>query len=113
MGRDKSAKDYEGSAAMSTKSGARSSVRLTGRGYVAFVTTCRSCGKFAVFVDGKKRKTVDTYSAHTHHRVSVKLYSSPRNSRRHIVLKVLGTHAGASHGDLIQFDAIAVGNDVL
>ena len=111
--RDKSGKAYEGSAAVSSKSGASSSVRLTGRGYVAYITTCRSCGKFALFVDGKKRKTIDTYSAHTHHRVAVKLYSSPRNSRRHIVLKVLGTHTGASKGDLIQLDAMAVGNDVL
>ena len=108
--RDRSVKAFEGSAAVSSRSGAGSSVRLTGRGYTAYVTTCASCGKFAVYVDGKKRKTVDTYSARTHHRVAINLYSSFRNVRRHIKLKVLGTHAGSARGALVYVDAVAADN---
>jgi len=86
-------------------------MRLTGSSYVAYVTTCRSCGKVAVYVDGKKRKTIDTYSARTHHRVDFTLYSSPRNARRHVVLKVLGTHRSGAKGSSVFLDAVSAGGE--
>jgi hypothetical protein len=99
--------DFAGTAATTSRSGARSSVRLTGSTFYAYVTTCSSCGKFAVYVDGNKRRTVDTYSKHTHHRVAITLYSSLRDARRHIKVKVLGTHRHASHGSSVFLDALS------
>jgi len=103
------AKAYEGSSSLSDRSGARSSMHLTGSAYNAYVTTCRSCGRIAVYIDGKKRKTIDTYSARTHHRVDFTLYTSPRNARRHVVLKVLGTHRSGAHGSSFFLDAVSAG----
>lgn len=99
--------DFGGTAAAGSSSHARSSLRLSGGTFYAFVTTCSTCGKFAVYVDGKKRRTVDTYSGRTKHRVAVTLYSSAREARRHIVLKVLGTHSHKSHGSSVFLDALS------
>jgi kumamolisin len=104
---DRSSADFGGTAATGSSSHARSSLRLSGSTFYAYVTTCSSCGKFAVFIDGKKRRTVDTYSAKTKHRVAITLYTSARPARRHIVLKVLGTHSHRSRGSSVFLDALS------
>jgi kumamolisin len=104
---DKTSSALGGSQSESTRSGATSSVKLTGGAYYAIVTTCSSCGELAVYVDGKKRKTVDTYSGHTHHRVALTLFAASKDVRRHIVVKVLGAHSSHSHGNDIFLDAIS------
>jgi kumamolisin len=106
-GTNHSSADFAGTAATSTSSHARSSSHLSGSAFYAYVTTCSACGKFAVFVDGKKRKTINTYSARTKHRVGVTLYSTLRNSSRHITLKLLGTHSHKSHGSAVFLDALS------
>lgn len=106
-GTDHSTADFAGTAATSSSSRASSSLRLTGSTFYAYVTTCSACGKFAVYVDGKKRRTVDTYSKRTHHRVAITLYSSLRNTRRDIKVKLLGTHRHASHGSAVFLDALS------
>lgn len=98
---------FGGTQSDSSRRGASSSARLSGSAYYAFVATCPSCGKLAVYVDGKKRKTVDTYSSHTHHRVAVTLFTASKHARRHIVLKVLGTHSSHSHGSKVFLDAVS------
>ena len=106
-GINRSPADFGGTAAAGSSSRASSSLRLTGGTFYAYVTTCSTCGKFAVYVDGKKRKTVDTYSGKTKHRVGITLFSSAREARRHVVLKVLGTHSSHSHGNLVLLDALS------
>ena len=106
-GINRSSADFGGTASAGSSSHASSSLRLTGNTFYAYVTSCSTCGKFAVFVDGKKRKTVDTYSARTKHRVGITLYSSIRDTRRHIVLKVLGRHSRSSHGKFVFLDALS------
>jgi hypothetical protein len=105
--RSRSSADFAGSAAAATRSGASSSVRLSGSTFYAFVEKCSSCGQFAVYVDGKKRKTIDTYAGRTKHRVAVTLFSSPKDVSRHIVIKVLGTHSHSSHGNTVFLDALS------
>jgi len=106
-GTNRSTADFAGTASTATRSKASSSLRLSGSAFYAYVTTCSACGKFAVYVDGKKRKTVDTYSKQTHHRVAITLYSSLRNARRDIEIKLLGTHRSASHGSAVFLDALS------
>jgi len=96
-----------GSQSASNHSGATSSVKLAGSAYYAIVTTCSSCGEFAVYVDGKKRKTIDTYAAHTHHRVAITLFTTTKDVRRHIVVKVLGRHTSHSRGNNVFLDAVS------
>ncbi|HEX4654756.1 MAG TPA: hypothetical protein VH274_03320, partial [Mycobacteriales bacterium] len=105
-GVNRSSADFGGTAATASSSHASVSRRLSGSTFYAFVTTCSTCGKFAVLVDGKKRKTVDTYSGHTKHRVAITLFSG-KDVGRHIVLKVLGRHSSKSHGNLVFFDAMS------
>ena len=99
--------DFGGTASSASSSHSSSSVRLAGGTFYAFVTTCSTCGKFAVYVDGKKRKTIDTYSGRTKHRVAITLYSSIRQARRHIVIKVLGSHSSRSRGSSVFLDALS------
>ena len=106
-GINRSTADFAGTAAGGSSRHESVSLRLTGSTYYAFVTTCSTCGKFAVYVDGKKVKTIDTYSGKTHHRVAKTLFSSRKDTDRHVVIKVLGRHSGKSHGNLILFDAIS------
>ena len=98
---------FGGSTSESSRSGASSSVRLRASAYYAYVTTCSSCGRFAVYVDGKKAKTFDTYSGHTRHRVPITLFSSAKEVQRHVVIKVLGRHSSKSHGNDVFLDAIS------
>lgn len=97
--------DFGGTAAAAKSPPASSSLRLSGSTYYAFVTTCPNCGKFAVYVDGKKVRTIDTYSRKAHHRVAKTLYSSRKDAARHIVIKVLGQHSSKSSGNFVVLDA--------
>jgi hypothetical protein len=82
-------------------------VRLSARTYYAFVTTCPTCGKLAVYIDGKKVRTVDTYSGRTRYRVAVTLFTARKDVPRHVVLKVLGGHSSRSRGNDVFLDAMS------
>jgi hypothetical protein len=98
---------FDGAAAESSLSGARASTHVTGRAYTLYVTTCSSCGRLAVYVDGRKVKTVNTFSAKTHRRSPVQVFTSHRMDRRHVVVKVLGSHSHKSDGDQVLVDALS------
>ena len=106
-GINRAAADFAGTAATARSSHASTSVRLTGNTFYAYVTTCAACGKFAVFVDGSKRRTIDTFSKQNRHRVPFTLYSSIRDARRHIVVKLLGKHRHGALGSAVFLDAIS------
>lgn len=104
--RDKASADFDGSAATSDRKGARATAGISGKAYTVYFTTCRTCGKAAVYVDGRKVDTVNTYSAKTHHRVGVRVFVSRRADRRTVRVKVLGRHSGASRGNDVFVDAL-------
>jgi hypothetical protein len=104
---DRTAAALGGSQSQSNRAGASSAVKLAASTYYAVVTTCSACGKFAVVVDGKTRKTVDTFASHTHHRVTIPVFTSSKIAKRRIVLKVLGSHTRHSHGNTVFLDAVS------
>ena len=87
--------------------GAKSRVRLQGRVFRLYVETCPSCGKLGVYVGGKLRKKVDTYSAHRHHRVGVTVLALTQDRPEKLVLKPLRQKNRHSNGRTISLDAAA------
>lgn len=99
--------DYAGSTARSGGSAAGASASLTGRSYQLYLLECPTCGKLAVFVNGQRVKTIDTYAAHVRHRVAMTVYSSRKDATRHLVVKVLGAHDAKSRGSFVYIDAVS------
>jgi hypothetical protein len=97
---------FDRTLSIANGAGARATQRLPGFSYAVVVTTCSSCGKLAVYVNGVKRRTVDTYSARTHHRVTVTVYTARQDDTRRVVVRALGTRDARSSGTRVLLDAL-------
>ena len=98
--------DYAGATSLSSRSGSTATGSLAGRVYQVYVIECPTCGKAAISVDGKRVKTIDTYSARTRHRVAVKVFKSGSEQPRRVVVTVLGSHSSRSAGTNVYLDAL-------
>ena len=77
----------------------RTGVRVRGVGVVA--TTCPTCGKVAVLVDGRRIGTVDLRSS-AYHRSQVRMLPAVKRERGTVTLKV------RSSGRLVQVDGLVL-----
>jgi kumamolisin len=105
--RTKASGTFDHTLSVADRAGARATQRLPGFSYTVVVTTCSSCGRLAVYVDGVRRRTVDTYSARTHHRVTFTVYTARRDDTRRVVVRALGTRDTRSTGTRVLLDALA------
>jgi hypothetical protein len=97
---------YAGTLSSSSRAGAKAAQRLPGFSYAVVVTTCPTCGKLAVYVGGTKRRTIDTWSARTHHRVTFTVFTTRSDATRKVVVRVLGTRDSRSGGTQVRLDAL-------
>jgi hypothetical protein len=88
------------------RAGAKASVKAPGFSYAVVVTTCPTCGKLAVYVGGVKTKTVNTYSARTHQRVTFTVFTGRSDATRKVIVKALDRKSAGSGGTRILLDAI-------
>ncbi|MBV9293918.1 MAG: S53 family peptidase [Frankiales bacterium] len=98
---------FDGTSSTTTRRNAKATVHAVGFDYRLYVTTCASCGKLAVYVNGKKKKVVDTYSASTHDRARFDVFSGVFTQTRTIAVKALGTKNHRSTGTRIILDGLA------
>jgi hypothetical protein len=96
---------YDGTLSSAERHG-KARVWVRGRIFRLVVDTCPSCGKLGVYVGGHLRKTVDTYSRHTRHRVTVAVYALAHNHARTLVLKPLTKKNRHSSGYTVGVDAV-------
>jgi hypothetical protein len=104
--RDRDAAAFGASQATTARNGGHASGRIVGRSVWVYVTTCSSCGRLTASVSGERARTFDTYSASTHHRVGIRVFSSLRTTSRTVVIRAAGTHNRASSGDRVLVDAL-------
>jgi hypothetical protein len=93
---------YQDTIRSTTRKGAtltRTGVRVRRVGVVA--TTCPTCGKVAVLVDGRRIGTVDLRSA-AYHRSQVRMLPAVKRERATVTLKV------RSSGRLVQVDGLVL-----
>lgn len=82
---------------------AQANKAITARSYAVQYTSCPSCGKLGVYVNGKLAKVVDTYSATTKSHVTVTVFKGSSASRN-ISVRPMGVKSAKSNGLSVQFD---------
>ncbi len=97
--------DFGGSVVATRLAGKTARYSAAGRRYVLWVTTCPSCGRATVTIGGVSR-TLDLYSATTHHGVAVLVYTSTTSARRTVTIKATGTRRTTSSGTWVRLDAL-------
>ncbi|HEU5033146.1 MAG TPA: S8 family serine peptidase [Mycobacteriales bacterium] len=97
---------FDDSHALTNRSGATARVRAVGRGYRLYVETGPTGGRLAVYVDGHRRATLDTYAKHHHHRVGRTVWTGHSTRARTVVVKALASTNKASNGHDVVVDAL-------
>jgi hypothetical protein len=80
------------------KAGATAAIAVSARQYSVLLTTCPTCGRAGVYVDGVLRAVVTTYSPTTRYVVGLYTTSFRVAGRHTIVVRALGTRVPASRG---------------
>ncbi|MEI7779657.1 MAG: S53 family peptidase [Actinomycetes bacterium] len=89
---------------------ATASLTFTAKQYRLLITTCNSCGRAAIYLDGKYKTTISTYSTTTKNLVVGYAVNFAKAGRHTITVKVLRTKVYASHGYGVILDGLTAIN---
>jgi hypothetical protein len=78
--------------------GATATIKFSARQYSVLLTTCPTCGKAGIYIDGVLRAVVSTYSPTTRYVVRLCTIGFRVAGRHTIVVRALGTKVPASRG---------------